>query len=196
MDSGDEQQHSLYTDTLFQPCNKPLTLAQGASGMQRRNGYCREANFATIYCILNGFFLLQIRLFCWLEKQLRLQWPSVNTRCHFSHPFTIKWFPAAVCMKRRCLLRHECKQFVKTPSSQLPATHDLMAVVMRDPFQLFKYYSCCQGDKDIIVPEFSKDRKRFCGPASEGYNTLTLTSSLNSIEHAVHFSRACSVTTA
>lgn len=94
----------------------------------------------------------------------------------------------------------ECEQFVKAPCSVLPATHDLMAGEMREPFQLFKYYSCCQGDKDIIVLEFSKDRGRFCRQASEGYNVYTHTQantgSLNSIEHAVHFSRACSVTTA
>lgn len=65
----------------------------------------------------------------------------------------------------------------------LPATLDLMAVVMRDLIQLFKRYSCCQGDKDIIVLEFSKDRERFCRQASEGYSAHTLTSSPDSIEH-------------
>lgn len=58
------------------------------------------------------------------------------------------------------LLADECERFVKAPCSPLPATHGLMAAVMRDPFQLFKYYSCCQGDKDIIVEEFSKDEKK------------------------------------
>lgn len=71
-------------------------------------------------------------------------------------------------MRQRRLLREEREQFVKAPCSLLPATHDLMAAVMRDLFQLFKYYSCCQGDKDIIVLEFSKDRERVCGKASEG----------------------------
>lgn len=35
-----------------------------------------------------------------------------------------------------------------------------MAVTIKDLFLHFKYYSCCQGDKDTIVLEFSKDGKK------------------------------------
>lgn len=79
------------------------------------------------------------------------------------------------CLRDAMTPAEGCKQFVKAPFSVLPATHDLMAVVMRDLFQLFKYNSCCQGDKDIIVLQFSKDRRRFWRQASEGYNMHTHT---------------------
>lgn len=79
-------------------------------------------------------------------------------------------------------------------AASLPPTHNLMAVAMRDLFQLFKYYSCCQGDKDIIVLElFQGRRKGFCRHASEGYNAHT--SWPNSVGHVVHIWRASSIAT-
>lgn len=72
-----------------------------------------------------------------------------------------------------------------------------MAVTIKDLFLHFKYYSCCQGDKDTIVLEFSKDGKKGLEdrvPKVINTHTHIHASSVDSIEHAVHFSRACSVT--
>lgn len=150
---------------------------------------CRRIRSSHAQSLLQGS---SFKLICTILNDLT----SVHrSSSHFSDPMWTsltsirhQMFSTAVFMIR--WLPDECEPLVKTPCSLLPATHNSMAAVMRDQFQLFKYYSCCQGDKGIIVIEFSKDRQRSGRHASEGYNVHTHP------EHAVRFSRACSVTTA